>query len=353
MKVVEAARRRIRYIIERFEGEVTVSVSGGKDSGVLLHLVLAVAEEMQAGPVRAMFIDQGAEYADTIDLMRRYADDPRIDLQWLQLPLRMTNVCSYRALFLHAWGPDFPLREPEPGSIRHIDGAPDRFYPLIEFMEQHLSRTAPHAFFVGLRSEEAPERWRATHKHPGIDGLTWTTRRKGQAFTAYPLFDWRVRDVWRYTHEHAVPYNPVYDALHWMGVPLHKQRVSSLHHEKSHRSLATLQQIEPGTYDALVQHLDGVHLFATQNDTELVDRLALPDGYRSWKQWRDVLLESVQPVMLRQKLAERFDKQPDTPDSHKMQCKAILMNDWGGYFRPDSYTPKMRRKKAARLRNLL
>src|SRR5690606_6114219 len=101
--VYDAARRRIAFVFDSFD-RVVVSISGGKDSLVLWHL--ATAEAARRGrDVEVFFLDQEAEYAGTIDVIGHCMRNPVVTPRWFQVPLRMTNATSHRALWLHAWGP--------------------------------------------------------------------------------------------------------------------------------------------------------------------------------------------------------------------------------------------------------
>ncbi|HUT58384.1 MAG TPA: phosphoadenosine phosphosulfate reductase family protein, partial [Phycisphaerae bacterium] len=81
--VLAAARKRIRIAFDNFE-RIYVAFSGGKDSSVLLHLVMeeAIARERR---VAVMLIDFEAQYAETIkhaaEMFAMYRDN--IDPHWI------------------------------------------------------------------------------------------------------------------------------------------------------------------------------------------------------------------------------------------------------------------------------
>ena len=94
INVFEAARRRIAWIFQTFP-RILISFSGGKDSTVMLHLVMEEAKK-RGRKVVVLFIDWEAQYSLTIthvkacfDLYRDY-----IEPYWICLPLRTTNACS-------------------------------------------------------------------------------------------------------------------------------------------------------------------------------------------------------------------------------------------------------------------
>ena len=92
--VLTAARRRISQVFDDFP-RIYVSFSGGKDSGVMLHLVMQ--EAMTRGrKVGVLFVDLEAQYRMTIDYVRgefaRYAD--HIEPYWVALPIHLRNAVS-------------------------------------------------------------------------------------------------------------------------------------------------------------------------------------------------------------------------------------------------------------------
>lgn len=326
--VLDAARARVAWVFDRFE-RINVSVSGGKDSTVLFHLAVDEAER-RGRKVVLFFLDQEAEYAGTISLMRTMMAHPAVIPAWYQVPIRMTNATSYTEDQLYAWGPGEPwMREKEPGSIHTIDGDyPERFYPFFEWLEE---KTPDTAFLVGLRAEEGINRFRAVVKNAGIAGVPWTSRTKSPtSFKAYPLYDWGMGDVWRFIAESRVPYNRIYD-LRWAmnGGTYNDNRVSNLIHEMSFRCLPDLAALEPDTYARLVKRLKGVHCAAHHaQSAHLYDVQKLPASFATWLAYRDHLLATM-PIdaKKRARFTKRFAGQPETEPVRHAQCKQLLIGD--------------------------
>ena len=85
--VYEEALNRIRFLYDEFD-EVVVGYSGGKDSTVTLRLAVEVAREKGKLPVKALFIDQEAEWGAVIEHMREVQADPDVELLWYQIVTR-------------------------------------------------------------------------------------------------------------------------------------------------------------------------------------------------------------------------------------------------------------------------
>ena len=70
--VYEAALERFRYIFREFYGKrkIVVTMSGGKDSTVVLNLAHEVMKEMGIEKIPVLFLDQEAETPMTIEYIR-------------------------------------------------------------------------------------------------------------------------------------------------------------------------------------------------------------------------------------------------------------------------------------------
>jgi len=331
VNVYQSAVNRIRFIFDEFE-HIVVSVSGGKDSSCLFHLVATEAErrERQFG---VFFLDQEAEYQSTIEIIERMMTHPLAIPRWYQVSLDMTNATSHRDLFLRAWGEGEDwIRPKHPLAIHSIDGDyPHRFYDFFPWLEAQDAE--PTAHLVGLRQFESLTRHRATSTNPGYQQYRWSTRcsSNAESYRFYPIYDWQFRDVWKYITDNDVPYNRVYDQMYArMGANISTMRVSNLIHEKSFRSLTQLQEFEPETYDRLVERLGGVHcaaLYAEDRYIYSVDEL--PPAYDSWCDYRDYLLETT-PTVVRDRYRRRFRRQGDDEAICQHHVKQLLLNDWEG-----------------------
>lgn len=322
--VLDAARERIAWIFHSFP-RVVVSISSGKDSTVLAHLCSAEALR-QGKEVGFFFLDQEAEYAATIDQVRIMMTWSNVRPLWYQVPIRMTNATSYEEDFLFAWGPGLHwMREKEPESVHAELRAPDRFYPFFRWMEGQLGEYA--AVLIGLRSEESLNRYRAVIRHPGREGITWSSKGNGTT-KFYPLYDWTFEDVWAYLSRYQVPYNKIYDWLYVKGESIPGFRVSNLIHEKAFKCLAFLQEFEPETYNRLIARIGGITVAARYvKETSVFRARMLPKIYKTWKDFRDFLLETI-PTDTAQLFRERFDRQLTSESVYRQQVRQLLLNDW-------------------------
>ena len=94
MDVLTAAKQRITKVFDDFP-RVYVSFSGGKDSSVMLHLVMeeAIKRDRKVG---VLLVDLEGMYKITIEHIQAmydlYAD--HIEPYWVCLPIRLRNAVS-------------------------------------------------------------------------------------------------------------------------------------------------------------------------------------------------------------------------------------------------------------------
>ena len=324
--VLTAARERISNIFDDFEN-IVCSVSGGKDSVVMVNIALDEARKRDR-KVNVFFLDQEAEYQATIDTVEKIMNDPNVNPYWFQVPCYMTNSTSYTEDLLYSWGDGEKwIREKNPISIKEIkEDYPQRFYTFIPWFEEQWDAKTT-CFLVGLRAEESLNRFRAVVKNPGYKDWNWTTKTK-DLIKAYPLYDWTFEDIWIYIANFNIDYNKIYDFMHKIGYDIAGMRVSNLIHEKSFHCLTKLPEFEPDTYNKLMERIGGIHVacrYASEDTMYNVKKL--PNAFKTWLEYREFLLET-SPLEKKDRFEKRFATQPNEEITYKGQCKQILLNDW-------------------------
>lgn len=324
--VLEAARERIAMLFDNFE-TINVSVSSGKDSSVLVYLCLQEAE-LRDRKIKAFFIDQEAEYENSIVIIRDIMTNERVIPAWFQVPLYMTNATSYSDYFLYAWGPGEQwMREKDPLAIHAIDEEyPKRFYPFIDWYEK---KDPDAAYLVGLRADESLTRYRAVTKNPGWRGINWGSLTDGIK-TFYPIYDWTVYDIWKFIYDYDIKYNKIYDLMFMDGYSIYKKmRISNLIHEKSFKCLVDLPKYEPETYDKLCARIGGIAAASRYAAEKLVfDNKTLPKHYKSWREFRDFLVANIPNRAHQEKFKKRFSNQKETEHACQAQVGQLLINDY-------------------------
>ena len=340
--VYDRTKDRLRFIFDEFD-EVVVWVSGGKDSTVLFNLTLEIAREKNRLPLKLAFIDQEAEWENTISYMREMMTNPDVKPYWYQMPIKIFNATSYVNDWLLCWNPEEEekwMRPKEEYSIVENKYGTDRFvmlFPRISNID--FGENKKVANLAGVRAEESPGRFIGLTASVTYKGITWGKTHKGinnNHFTFYPLYDWSYTDIWKCIHEHSYRYNEIYDFQYRYGIKVQDMRVSNLHHETAVTSLFYMQEVEPHTHNRLINRIGGIDS-ATKFGFENYFVKELPYMFKNWKGYRDYLLEKLIPETHKKHFKsifdshdEEFENLPNYTSVVKSHINSMMANDWTG-----------------------
>ncbi len=311
MDVLTAARQRISRLFTDFPC-VYVSFSGGKDSGVLLEL--AANEARRRGRrLGVLIVDLEAQYQLTEDYIRLMLERHQdvLDVYWVALPINLRNAVSSFEPQWTCWEPgkeDAWVR-PRPAEAIGNQDYFDYYEYGMEFEDfvpkfgdwysrQHGGKMT--ACLVGIRTQESLNRYRtiASRRKQRHDNLPWTTMISARVFNGYPIYDWRVEDIWTYNGREHVPYNAVYDRMHQAGLTLHQMRLCQPYGDDQKRGLWLYQLIEPHTWGMVAARVQGAEFGArTAREVGNVSgriKVTKPDSI-TWEQFTQNLLASMPP----------------------------------------------------------
>ena len=106
-------------------------------------------------------------------------------------------------------------------------------------------------------------------------------------------------------------------------------RVSSLIHEKSFKSLVELPEFEPKTYDRLTKRIKGIQVGNLYGkDKKLLRCQSLPKNYKSWREYRDFLLETYPDESKKWIFEKRFARYLDNNYVARQECRQLILNDY-------------------------
>lgn len=360
--VLTASRQRISKVFDDFP-RVYVSFSGGKDSSVMLHLVMEEAIKRNR-TVGVLLVDLEGMYKITIEHIQAmydlYAD--HIEPYWVCLPIRLRNAVSVFEPRWMCWEPgkeDVWIRQPPPMAITD-----EKFFPFfrrgMEFEEfvplfgKWYGGGKLTACFVGIRSDESLNRYRTIKgKKSMFEGLQWTTWLGDGLYNIYPIYDWKVSDIWLYNTRYHKPYNKLYDYMHQAGLTPSQMRICQPYGDDQRKGLWLFHVIEPETWARVVARVNGANQGAmyVRETGDIMGNIKInkPDGH-TWESFAHLLLESMPPqtrdhyedkiaVFLHWWQARGYpDGIPDEADIHleaakkvpswKRVCKALLRNDY-------------------------
>lgn len=386
--VLTATRRRIAFVFDRFE-RVYVSFSGGKDSTVMLHLVIDEARA-RGRRVGVLFIDWEAQYRLTMEHVTAcfadYADT--IEPYWIALPLTTPNAVSQFEPEWVCWEPGKTwVRDAPPLAITDGRALPfyrDRmsFEEFVPAFAQWYARDRSTACLVGIRSDESLNRFRTLiADKTTFEGRAWTTWMSGAAWNVYPIYDWRTEDIWTWHgHNPGRRQNAIYDRMRLAGVPLHNMRICEPYGPDQRRGLWLYHLLEPETWGRVVARVAGANggaLYAGEAGNILGNRMVeKPEGH-TWRSFAHFLLDTM-PAKTAEHYRAKFavylkwyadrdypdgnipDEQPkdlgskDIPSWRRL-CRVLLRNDYwckALYFGPTkthayaNYLEIMKRRRA-------
>jgi predicted phosphoadenosine phosphosulfate sulfurtransferase len=305
--VLVAAKERINLILDVVPHPY-VSLSGGKDSTVLLHLVMeeAIKRNRRVG---VLIIDLEAQYKDTVKNIEQLIEMYKyhIDLHWVCAELSLRNATSVYEPQWRCWDAtkeDIWVR-PKPSLAADLTQY-DFYQPGMEFEEfvplfgEWYGGNEVSCAFVGIRADESLNRYKtvAIFKKEGtIRGTSWTTSVTKTCYNAYPIYDWKASDVWKY---HSLypdkPYNKVYDKMQMAGVPIKHQRLCQPYGDTQRRGLWLYSVLEADTWSRLINRVIGANSYALYaQETGNINgegKISKPKDM-TWEQYSKVLLKSL------------------------------------------------------------
>lgn len=305
VNVLDASIYRISKIFDEFP-KIYVSFSGGKDSSVMLHLVLNEAQR-RGRKVGVLIVDLEAQYKMTIDHISEMVSDYAefIDLYWVSLPISLRNAVSQYEPKWFCWDDKKKsewVRQPDKRSITDVNYFPFfekgmEFEDFVPKFGEWYSDGGLCACMVGIRSDESLNRYRTiAGKKSTYDGKQWTTKVCNGVYNVYPIYDWRTEDIWRFNGKFGASYNKLYDVMNQAGLSIHQQRICQPYGDDQRRGLWLYHVIEPETWGKVVKRVSGVNsgslYIQEKGNINGYGKVTKPCG-RTWQEYAEFLLESM------------------------------------------------------------
>ena len=361
--VLQAAKERIAQTFDAFE-KYYISFSGGKDSTVMTHLVMAEAIK-RGKKVGLLIIDLEAQYKNTIDHIREIVEEYKdhIDLHWFCGQLQLRNAVSdYQPKWV-CWDEDskdiWVRQKPEEASDLNQY---DFFVPKMEFEEfmvlfgKWYTKDSLTAGFIGIRADESLHRYRAIvsdKKNLTYNDWKWTTKLSQVLYNVYPIYDWRTEDIWVFHSKNKqYSHNKIYDLMTMAGVKLSNQRLCQPFGDDQKKGLWLYHVLENETWYKLLNRVSGVNsgaLYIKENGNINGAKNVIKPENHTWQSFTNYLLKSL-PKKMQDHYKERFtkfivgwkkrgyDKIPDeAPHDLEVKCwapswkrmaRCILRNDY-------------------------
>ena len=309
INVYDAAKERISWTFDNFE-KISVSFSGGKDSTVMLHIVMDEAIKRKR-KVALLFIDLEGQYKLTIDHIQECFDmyKEHIEPYWVCLPIHLRNAVSVYETHWKCWDIEKQkswIRELPPLAINDYNYFPF-FHDGMEFEEfvpefgKWYGGDQTCAIFVGIRTDESLNRFRtiASDKKQMFQGKKFTTLVTEKSYNVYPVYDWKTTDLWIYHAKNpGKPHNRLYDLMYKAGLTLSQMRICQPYGDDQRRGLWLFHLIEPETWARIVARVNGANsgsLYVQESGNVTGYRkISKPEGH-TWKSFAELLINSMPP----------------------------------------------------------
>ena len=321
--VYEALQDRLKFIFDNFDN-IYVSFSGGKDSGLLLNMVLSYKRRNKiAKKIGVFHQDFEAQYQTTTDFVSRMFENNLRDIEpyWVCLPMGSRCAVSNYQMYWYPWDPDkeelWVRPMPKMPYIINMDNNPFDFYRYkmvqedlyAEFGEWYSRQKKGKTIcLLGIRADESLNRYRAyaNDRKTIMQGNQWTTKMGENWWNAYPIYDWTTKDVWIANGKFDYDYNRIYDLFWKAGLSISQMRVASPYDESAKESLNLYRVLEPATWVRVVSRVQGANFGAIYGSSHALGarKIELSPGH-TWRSYVKFLLATL-PEAMRRNYIEKF-----------------------------------------------
>lgn len=322
--VYDNLQKRLKFIFEEFEN-IYVSFSGGKDSTLLLNLVLDFKRKYYPNKKIGVYHqDFEAQYSVTTkfieDTFEKIKDE--VEPYWLCLPAATRTALSNYQMYWYPWDDqkeDIWVREmPKFDYVINLKNNPITTYKYKMPQEQMAKQfgrwyrqvhgDGSTICLLGIRADESLQRYNGfLNKKYSYKNQCWISKQFKNVWSASPLYDWTISDVWHANFKFKYDYNPLYDMFYMAGVNVSQMRVASPFNDSAKESLNLYRILDPEIWVKLLGRVKGVNFTSIYAKTKAMGyrNITLPEGY-TWKECTKFLLATL-PVNIRNNYVKKFN----------------------------------------------
>ena len=305
---------------------IFISFSGGKDSGLLLNLLLDFRKKYYPNKTIGVFHqDFEAQYSVTTEYIEKtfsqLEKEENVELYWVCLPMATRTALSSYEMYWYPW--DDTKEEiwvrpmPKHPYVIHLENNPITTYHYKMHQEDlakqfgrwyRLShKNKKTVCLLGMRSDESLQRYSGIlNKKYGYKDTCWISNQFKDVWCASPLYDWSTGDVWHANYSFGYEYNRLYDLYYMAGLKPDQMRVASPFNDYAKDSLNLYRVIDPKIWVKLVGRVQGANFTAIYARTKAMGykNLTLPEGH-TWESYTHFLLSTL-PPRLRNNYIQKF-----------------------------------------------
>ena len=326
--VYEALQERLDLIFREFDN-IYISFSGGKDSGLLLNLVLDYRREHYPDRVIGVFHqDFEAQYTVTSEYVERTFERIKEEVEpyWVCLPMATRTALSSYEMYWYPW--DDKKKEiwvrpmPDKKYVINLENNPMTTYRY-RMHQEDLAKQFGRWYrsshggkktvcLLGMRANESLQRYSGfVNKRYGYQGECWIGKQFKDVWCASPLYDWSSEDIWHANYMFGYDYNHLYDLYYMAGLKVSQMRVASPFNDYSKDYLNLYRVIDTEIWIRLVGRVQGANFTSIYGRTKAMGyrSITLPEGH-TWKSYTMFLLDTL-PVRLRNNYIKKFNTSID------------------------------------------
>ena len=225
--VYEAFKSRMELIFREFDN-IYLSFSGGKDSGLLLNLVLDYQQKYAPGRKIGVFHqDFEAQYTVTTEYVERTFERIKdlVEPYWVCLPMATRTALSNYEMYWYPWDnkkKDLWVRDmPDKEYVVNLENNPITTYRY-RMHQEDLAKQFGRWYkishgnkktvcILGMRAGESLQRYSGfLNKKYGYKEECWISMQFKDVWCASPLYDWSTEDVWHANYIFNYDYNHLY-----------------------------------------------------------------------------------------------------------------------------------------------
>lgn len=278
--VLEGAKQRIMNAYNSGY-KISISVSGGKDSIVMMDLVYKLIQKGYINPdkVEITFIDEEAMFHDVIEIVKKWRlkfIKQGVKFYWFCLELCHYNCLNFLKndqsfIMWDRYKKDRWVRRPPEFAIMKHPLANYRKEAYQTFLDKFNNGKV---VLVGIRTDESIQRKytfaESFMKYKGkvkFKGFLYSRVAK-----VYPIYDWTDNDIWLYIRENNLDFPETYLKLYQIGRRRERLRISQFFSMDSISVLYNLPEIDPDLMDKVNNREPNAYLAALYFNSDMFRR---------------------------------------------------------------------------------
>ena len=352
LNVFEASFDRLRSVFSSFSN-IIIPLSGGKDSGVVLNLVIKYLKKYRKikNNIIVYHLDYELQYTKTdrfiFDILFELKKVCSFDYYHICMPFKAECSLSYGQSFFRPWEldkKDIWIRKLPKNSINIFnhnfdfwnEDLTDYDFNLL-FLKWLYEKYSSNNSVVlsGFRLNELEEDYKDIFDKGVLKNQNLYLKKiYNDLYFSYLLYEWSLEDIWVATFKYDFLYNQIYEDFYILGVDLKKMKEASSFNSNVLFLLKYLKQVDPFLWERANKRVSGVEFATLFYETKAFGNDDfLPRGYNYLK-YLNFLLNSLDEDLRNNFLSKfkiLFSKGINL--TFKQKCEMILRYEYNKKYK--------------------